>query len=271
MTRSAITPAERTQALYRFFGANAQLLYIGITANLPGRLEAHSAGKPWWADVAEIKIEHLPTREAALKAERTAIVAEKPLHNIQHNQRRTRARVATPTPTDSQWTFASLCGGYERTGPLNLYWEVYGDPISDSYEIDEIDAEELWRTWLTRYPSDPDAEAKFGAGAFSISWYVEGAGTFEAAPWTRNARNFLTYYTWPINAITGERLQWPRLPLIDKVWRGHDLPKNYATKGGFIQEATGWKPSPLQPYVNIHQLAQVAGLYCPRHQGKVAQ
>jgi hypothetical protein len=50
--------------------------------------------------------------------------------------------------------------------------------------------------------------------------------------------------------------------VIDKLWRV-DLPPHVATKGGFIQEATGWKPSPLQPYINLRQLAAMAEMPYP--------
>jgi len=158
-------------------------------------------------------------------------------------------------------------------------WEVHCDPMSDDYYIDEIEPEDLWREWVRRYPSDPEAEAVFGPGAVSIGWYVEGHGTFESAPFQDlrplnrglgkhgigpDTKNFLTYYTEPYDADTGEPIQWAALPVIDKVWREHALPRGpHSTKGGFIQEATGWKPSPLQPFVNIELLARASGLARP--------
>jgi hypothetical protein len=86
----------KAHALYRFFGADGALLYIGITASLPNRLARHKEDKPWWCDVADIRVEHFQSRRAVLEAERAAIVAEKPLHNVRHNGLTARPAPASP-------------------------------------------------------------------------------------------------------------------------------------------------------------------------------
>lgn len=88
--------SERPHALYRFFDPTGALLYIGITAALPTRLARHRDEKPWWCDVADIKVQHFPTRQAVLEAERKAIVAERPRHNKQHNGMTARSVAETP-------------------------------------------------------------------------------------------------------------------------------------------------------------------------------
>ena len=52
----------------------------------------------------------------------------------------------------------------------------------------------------------------------------------------------------------GERLNWLLLPVEDKLWNAKQ-----ANKGGFIQEATGWKPSILQPFVYLPALLKGTG------------
>lgn len=286
--------ASRPHALYRFYDTHDRLLYIGITVSLPTRLTDHRDDKPWWRDVARMTVEHFADRESVLAAEKAAIVTERPLHNVHHNGHSTRTN-ATPTGRQATrvpagipaWKFCSLANGYPRTEPLWLYWEVHCDPISDDYTVDEIRPSDLWRLWLDD-TIDEAAEAIHGHGAFQISWFVEGPSTFEGAP-LRDIRcsmhhmhqhpetwpdeesmhksmhdlNFLGHFTWPRDPTTGERLQWSRLPVIDKVWRERNLPELHAFKGGFIQEATGWKPSPLQPFVDVYQLGQMADLYVP--------
>ncbi|HLL36370.1 MAG TPA: hypothetical protein VK545_21370 [Streptomyces sp.] len=90
---------------------------------------------------------------------------------------------------------------------------------------------------------------------------------FEAAPFQKRLEeqgfgDFLSMdagtYTWPEAADgSGERLNWLRLPVLDFGWAPRTkLP----TKGGFIQEVTGWKPSPLQPVFYAEQAARAAGL-----------
>jgi hypothetical protein len=67
--------------------------------------------------------------------------------------------------------------------------------------------------------------------------------------------DFLTFYDWPIDMVTGERLNWLTLPVVDKLWRDKRM-----DKGGFIQEATNWKPSILQPFVYLDSLLGGIGL-----------
>lgn len=71
--------------LYRFFDKYGELLYVGITMDLPSRMGNHRREKPWWADAAWIDIQHCDSRGEALDAERMAIKAEKPLYNVVHN------------------------------------------------------------------------------------------------------------------------------------------------------------------------------------------
>ena len=78
--------ANKPHALYRFYDRTDVLLYIGITADLAARLQSHRRDKPWWTSVANIKVEHYPSRKTALKAEAEAIQTERPLYNDQHNE-----------------------------------------------------------------------------------------------------------------------------------------------------------------------------------------
>lgn len=79
--------AERTTTLYRAFDEGGHLLYIGIAANWARRWAQHSERSPWFKHVARLSIEAHPTRAAALKAERTAIQQEHPIHNIEHTNK----------------------------------------------------------------------------------------------------------------------------------------------------------------------------------------
>jgi predicted GIY-YIG superfamily endonuclease len=75
--------------LYRFFGPSEELLYVGITMNPSRRFAQHGAGKEWWHEVDEIRMERLPSREAVLAAERRAIRNERPRYNVVHASRPT--------------------------------------------------------------------------------------------------------------------------------------------------------------------------------------
>ncbi|MFF9982859.1 hypothetical protein [Streptomyces erythrochromogenes] len=155
----------------------------------------------------------------------------------------------SPYPADTEWTFRSLQGGHEHATPLLLSWEVNGDPITDDFTPDEITAEELWNRWFSEIGKKGEAK---------IYWFVMGSGTFEGAPFARHnpiGEDFLTYFSWPLRAGTGERLNFLRLPVRDKLWN-----EKRGDKGGFIQQHTGWKPSPLQPFLDAETIAKAAGL-----------
>lgn len=73
-------------ALYRFYNGAGDLLYVGITNDPPRRFAKHRGEKSWWTEVASITIQHHPSRDALLDAERSAIQAERPLYNIRLNR-----------------------------------------------------------------------------------------------------------------------------------------------------------------------------------------
>lgn len=72
-------------ALYTYFDADDQLLYIGITDNLLERGFAHVRRSSWMEFATRSTIERFPTREAAEEEERKRIRALKPLFNSTHN------------------------------------------------------------------------------------------------------------------------------------------------------------------------------------------
>ncbi|MCL5076304.1 MAG: hypothetical protein M1136_11795 [Chloroflexi bacterium] len=132
------------------------------------------------------------------------------------------------------------------------YWEVSLDPISDDYTPQEIGARDLFLEWEKR------VREKYANGLIPIFWFVQckEQAVFEGMPFQFEhipgsfRKDFLTFFTWPVNSETGESLNWLMLPVIDKLWNSRR-----ANKGGFIQQATGWKPTILQPYVYLPALA----------------
>jgi hypothetical protein len=101
-----------------------------------------------------------------------------------------------------------------------------------------------------------------------IYWAVttpQVRGVFESAPHQSGViwhgldfkpEDFLTHYTDPLHAKTGESINWLRVPVLDRGWN-----ERRADKSGFIQEATGWKPSPLQTAMDVRQIARASGVY----------
>lgn len=77
--------------LYRYFDKDDKLLYVGISLNAVYRLSQHKITSPWFYEIAKITVETLVNREQAMKAEVKAIQNEKPIHNIQHKNKKLTA------------------------------------------------------------------------------------------------------------------------------------------------------------------------------------
>lgn len=77
---AGMRPRQKT-ALYRFYGSDGDLLYVGITNNVQRRMESHKSRKPWWWLSARIEIAWFECRDDALQAESVAIRDEGPLFN----------------------------------------------------------------------------------------------------------------------------------------------------------------------------------------------
>jgi hypothetical protein len=71
----------RPTTLYRFFDADGELLYVGITSVGGVRWSQHKSSKPWWPEIVTASLAHYETRTEAMAAESEAIRAEGPKHN----------------------------------------------------------------------------------------------------------------------------------------------------------------------------------------------
>ena len=152
----------------------------------------------------------------------------------------------TSLPFGIECEFSSRRSGHERRSHLSARYEVDSSSMSDDYLPTEISARRLLEMWAE------DARRSYPGGIVSISWYVDGSGgVFESLPGVRlwSDKDFRTYYTHPMRCDTGEQLQWIHLPVADLGWNAQQ-----SDKGGFIQEATGWKPSIFQPFVQVDHL-----------------
>ena len=86
-------------ALYRIFGDEDLLLYIGISDDFGRRWKQHARVQPWWDEKRRLTVEWHPSREDAEAAETTAIKAEKPRHNKRDAiPPAPRVRAITPPP-----------------------------------------------------------------------------------------------------------------------------------------------------------------------------
>ena len=80
--------------LYRHFDAEGTLLYVGVSLSAVHRLGQHKDHSHWFKTIARVEVERFETREQALQAERRAILAENPRHNLKRPTRQERAAAA---------------------------------------------------------------------------------------------------------------------------------------------------------------------------------
>jgi predicted GIY-YIG superfamily endonuclease len=102
--------------LYRVYGENDALLYIGISIDVTVRLEHHSRTQSWWHETSRVEIERLGTSDRAVaeEFEADAIRAERPKHNIIHNTRSKRHG----TLVDNSWIL-------DDAEALVIYGQIY--------------------------------------------------------------------------------------------------------------------------------------------------
>lgn len=81
---------DRPTDLYRHFDADGRLLYVGISLSTAARLTQHRATSHWFHKIARVEIEKHPSRHTALKAEKQAILNERPICNLLFNEAASR-------------------------------------------------------------------------------------------------------------------------------------------------------------------------------------
>jgi hypothetical protein len=94
---------ERT-AVYRVFGEEHLLLYIGMTNSIPIRWNGHEAVQPWWDELRSLTVEWYESRPEADAAEEAAIRAERPKYNVTYLKpslvKRGERKRQEPAPVD---------------------------------------------------------------------------------------------------------------------------------------------------------------------------
>jgi predicted GIY-YIG superfamily endonuclease len=74
-------PPKGRQCLYRHFGPDGTLLYIGITNNFAKRQSSHLREALWASHISRISVTAFESRADVEAAEEQAIISEKPLMN----------------------------------------------------------------------------------------------------------------------------------------------------------------------------------------------
>lgn len=74
-----------THQLYRHYGEDGELLYVGRSLSAVHRLKQHARTAHWFDAIRRVEIDPYPTREAVKQAERELIKLLRPKFNLQHN------------------------------------------------------------------------------------------------------------------------------------------------------------------------------------------
>jgi hypothetical protein len=247
--------------LYRFYDTDDVLLYIGISMTPWERFRQHREGKEWWNDIRTIRKEPYPDRDSVRAAERDAIVAEKPLYNVQHNGGVRKVMPRRSLLNGRRYSFLDR-SGHERRGELHLSYEVDNDPISEDFNARWDSPHDVFDAWRERYLKARErSPLPYMARCVPITWFISGCATFESA----HPGNYALYgeethswwgdfYTRPYD-IQGQSFigDVKDIPVLHKQWTA-----KRQDKGGFITEATGWKPFPLQRWVDLDQLTSLS-------------
>jgi predicted GIY-YIG superfamily endonuclease len=137
-------------ALYRAYGADDTLLYVGITTNPAQRWKEHFCEKPWWREVSRKTVEWYDSRELAGRAEAVVVRDEKPAYNRtlpaedgSYSHRPVAPRVAHARPR---------FGRFRCDDDL---WEAFGDAVKAADP--EADRSAVLRAVIRWYVGQPNA------------------------------------------------------------------------------------------------------------------
>ena len=138
---------------------------------------------------------------------------------------------------------------HRLTGQFLARYEVsHADTLLDfEPELDAGDAFDRWAKKVLENNS---------SGLVKLDWLVEMPEQdfkpeFFPGQYEQEGSDFLTYFSNPINEQTGQLLDWGTVPVKKLRWN-----KKQKDAGGFIEEATGWKPSLLQSHIDVYFLME---------------
>ncbi len=127
MGRPSTSQSPSIFVLYRFYGTDDALLYVGLTRDPSRRLARHAGDKSWWTDVARVEFSHFGSLQELRDAEREAITTEKPLHNI-HMNGSYSMRKQSPKDAAEEAQIDGLVGRF-----FHSFRDASEDPEDDKY------------------------------------------------------------------------------------------------------------------------------------------
>lgn len=182
-------------ALYRHFDVDDLLLYLGVSDDPISRGRQHARGSDWVKYAVRAEVTWYDSRAEALAAEAAAIIAERPIFNLQHNDtpqaKAARARYLAAAGSSMAYveTDTVTLARMERNPALRLT----GDVSADAASIKDALEEHCKKIYVT-----PDGEpVTLGTGGEGRAPHVEPID----GPWINH---WLAHNTFTYKAIGGE-------------------------------------------------------------------
>ena len=224
--------------LYRIYGHDESLLYIGISGNPGRRFKEHQDNQPWWSETAGARFQHFETRAEAERAEPLAIRSEFPKYNKVHNGSHACQSSKLASELEPGMFTYRRRDGSQVVSPLWLRPELLLEPYVDEWCPSSGQSQlSFWVNSVKRsYPEEYEADA------VPILWLVMPAAEFppyQKLDWTQ--KTFLSHYTRPYDS-TGF-VDWFSLEV-----RNDRRPE-------FAQQL-GWEPSAMQPTCPLRSIIE---------------
>jgi predicted GIY-YIG superfamily endonuclease len=89
-------------SIYRYYDRDGKLIYVGITGAGMIRQTQHNRMADWWRFVSTQEVEHVDTRQDALRRERELIRLHRPPFNKEHNPDWQKLRTAYLAHVEAQ-------------------------------------------------------------------------------------------------------------------------------------------------------------------------
>lgn len=155
-------------------------------------------------------------------------------------------------------TFMNQQTGQPYNTPIEALWRLdFSEEIARQYPPGQLGIEEMFRLWAQEV-----ADSFFNEW-IQIDWFIRcpEVGILEPAPRQSRYQHYLekptfaTKFTHPYDNQTNDRLLWADVPVAELLW----IPQQWDSSG-FIQQVTHWKPSMLQPSVELSWLTSCFSL-----------
>jgi hypothetical protein len=126
-------------AVYRIYDTSGTLLYVGM-GDGRARIKSHLKSKPWRHDIDPTRtaVEWFNTRAEATAAEKAAIRAERPRHNVIHQPRPPRPKAASGDTNARRKTVR------RQIALSDALWERLGRLVGDRGRSEAIRALVAW-------------------------------------------------------------------------------------------------------------------------------